>query len=150
MMQGRSIVIETLSSKGHFLQLQPSNADEISEFLGASAPKTRTTHRSSRKENEVSLVNIEMKTATGSLNYRFLNFPPFRSLSTIRLLSFFRSSSRKQVRLFIFATYHVHIDIVAVLYLHCKDFRKSICQLLYTCFSVVDTAAGVESIKKFN
>ena len=55
------------SSKGHFLQLQPSNADEISEFFGASAPKTRTSHRSSRKENEVALVHIEMKTATGSL-----------------------------------------------------------------------------------
>ena len=50
----------------------------------------------------------------------------------------------------IFATFHVHIDVVAVLYLHSEDLRESICQLLYTYFSVVDTVAGVESIKEFN
>ena len=55
------------SSKGHFLQLQPSDAGELSKFCGASAPKTRPLHRSSRKVNEVSPVNIEMKTATGIL-----------------------------------------------------------------------------------
>jgi hypothetical protein len=50
----------------------------------------------------------------------------------------------------IFAMLHIHIYVVAVLYLHPEDFRESICQLLHTYFSVVDTVAGVESIKEFH
>ena len=50
----------------------------------------------------------------------------------------------------IFATFHIHIYVVTVLDFHTEDLRESICQLLYTYFSVVDTVAGVESIKEFN
>ncbi len=40
--------------------------------------------------------------------------------------------------------------LMNLLYLHSEDLRESICQLLYPYFSIVDTVAGVESIKKFN
>jgi|SRR3712207_226904 len=50
----------------------------------------------------------------------------------------------------IFATLHIHIDIVAVLYLHPEDFREGICQFLHTYFSIIDTIAGVKSVKQFN
>ena len=31
----------------------------------------------------------------------------------------------------IFATFHVHIYVVAVLYLHSEDFRECVCQFLH-------------------
>ena len=42
-------------------------ADEITEFFGTPVPEAKQSRRSLRKENEVSLVNIEIKTATGCI-----------------------------------------------------------------------------------
>ena len=50
----------------------------------------------------------------------------------------------------IFATLHIHIYVVAVLYLHSEDFREGVCQFLHTNFSITDTIAGVESIQEFD
>ena len=50
----------------------------------------------------------------------------------------------------ILAAFHVHIDVVAVLDFHAEDVGKSVCQLFYTDFSVVDTVAGVKGVKEFD
>ena len=50
----------------------------------------------------------------------------------------------------IFATLHIHIYVVAVLYLYPEEFGKGVCQFFHAYFSVVDTVAGVESIKEFH
>ena len=66
------------------------------------------------------------------------------------LIKFLTEFIKKIGAAIIFATFHVHIDVVAVLYRHSEDLRESVCQFLYTYFSVVDTVASVESIKEFN
>ena len=50
----------------------------------------------------------------------------------------------------ILATFHVHIDVVAVLDFYPEDFRKSVCQFLYTNLSIIDTVAGVKGVKEFD
>ena len=50
----------------------------------------------------------------------------------------------------IFAMLHIHIYVVAILYLHSEDFREGVCQFLHTKFSITNTIAGVESIQEFD
>ena len=55
--------------EGTFLKLIPSNSGEISEFFGNSnsALRNKTARKSSKKEEQRTLVNLEMKTVTGNL-----------------------------------------------------------------------------------
>lgn len=56
--------------------------------------------------------------------YRFLNFPPFRSLSTIRLFSFPEVHQENKSTTLRLTEFYVHINIVTVLNLHAEDFSK--------------------------
>ena len=51
---------------GKFLQLNSSNASQISEFFG-NGQKSKSSRKMSRKEDRTTLVNVEMKTASGNL-----------------------------------------------------------------------------------
>ncbi len=53
--------------EGKFLQLNPSNADAVSGFFCTNSKTGSSNKKTSRKDEESTLVNIEMKTATGNL-----------------------------------------------------------------------------------
>lgn len=66
------------------------------------------------------------------------------------LIKFLTEFIKKIGAAIIFATFHVHIGVVAVLYRHSEDFRKGVSQFLYANLSVVDTITGVKGIKEFD
>ena len=72
---------------------------------------------------------------------------PFLELAAFEFLTEFVKEIGAAV---IFATLHVHIDVVAVLYLHSEEFGKGVCQFFHAYFSVVDTVAGVKCVNQFN
>ena len=78
-----------------------------------------------------------------------LELAPFQVALHHTLIEFLSEFVKEIGAAVIFAMLHIHIYVVAVLYLHPEDFRESICQLLNTDFSIVDTITGVESVKEF-
>ena len=77
----------------------------------------------------------------------FLELAAFQIALHHSLVQFFSEFVKEIGATVILATFHIHIDVVAVLDFHTEDFRKSVCQFLYTNLSIIDTVAGVKGIK---
>ena len=80
----------------------------------------------------------------------FLELAAFQIALHHSLVQFFSEFVKEIGATDILATFHIHIDVVAVLDFHAEYVGKSVCQLFYTDFSVVDTVAGVKGVKEFD
>jgi len=80
----------------------------------------------------------------------FLEFTAFQVALHHTLVEFLSEFIKEIGATVILATFHVHIDVVAVLDFYSKDFRKGVCQFLHSDFAIVDTIAGVKGIKEFD
>ena len=80
----------------------------------------------------------------------FLEFTAFQVALHHTLVEFLSESIKEIGATVVLASLHIHIDVVAVLDFHAEDVGKSVCQLFYTDFSVVDTVAGVKGVKEFD
>ena len=77
----------------------------------------------------------------------FLELATFQVALHHSLVQFFSEFIKEIGAAVIFATFHIHIYVVAVLDFHTEDFRKSVCQFLYANLSIVDTVASVKGIE---
>lgn len=80
----------------------------------------------------------------------FLELAAFQVAPHHPLIEFLTEFAKEISAAVIFATLHIHIYVVAVLYLHSEDFWEGVCQFLHTNFSITDTIVGVESIQEFD
>ena len=80
----------------------------------------------------------------------FLEFSAFQVAFHHTLVEFLPEFIKEIGAAVVLASLHVHIDVVAVLDFYAEDVGKSVCQLFYTDFSVVDTVAGVKGVKEFD
>jgi len=84
------------------------------------------------------------------LHLPFLEFSAFQVALHHTFIQFLSESIKEIGATVVLASLHIHIDVVAVLDFHAEDVGKSVCQLFYTDFSVVDTVAGVKGVKEFD
>ncbi len=80
----------------------------------------------------------------------FFEFSAFLVAFHHTLVKFLSKFIKKVGAAVILAALHVHIDIVTVLDFHAEDFRKGVCQFLYTDFTIVNAVAGVKGVKEFD
>lgn len=84
------------------------------------------------------------------LHLPFLEFSAFQVALHHTFIQFLSESIKEIGATVVLASLHIHINVVAVLDFHAEDVGKSVCQLFYTDFSVVDTVAGVKGVKEFD
>ena len=84
------------------------------------------------------------------LHLPFLEFSAFQVALHHTFIQFLSESIKEIGATVVLASLHIHIDVVAVLDFHAEGVGKSVCQLFYTDFSVVDTVAGVKGVKEFD